>query len=105
MSFTELTDLIGITQVASSSTPGSGIETVGPAVIPAIEATSLRDYFSNAFDVPLVFLQPKQTYSLIGDVGIGGPISGNVTSQGIIRLSYIFEDSPVPVPEPVPSRS
>ncbi len=100
MSFTEVTDLVGITPVSSSATSSGVIGTVASTLIPAIGATSLRDDFSNPFAIPIVSILPTHTYSLIGGVGNGGPVSGVITSQGAITLSYVFEDAPISVPEP-----
>ncbi len=101
MSFTEITDLIGIAAVSSSATPGAPIGTAFPNVIPAVAATALRSDFSTAVPdtpLPLPFLFPRFEFTASG-AGLQGIFHGSIQSAGAITLTYIFDD-PVSVPAP-----
>ncbi len=102
MSFTEMTDSIGIASVASSATPTPPIQNVGVAVVPATGASRQREDFSNAFGIPLVFLRPMLSYTLAGGVSIGGPVTGSIRSRGTISTTYFFDDASIPLPLPEP---
>ncbi len=101
MSFTEITDLVGIAAVSSSATPGAPIGTAFPNVIPAVAATALRSDFSTAVPdtpLPLPFLFPRFEFTASG-AGLQGPFQGSIHSGGAITLTYIFDDA-VSVPAP-----
>ena len=101
MSFTEITDLIGIAAVSSSATPGAPIGTAFPSVIPPVGATARRDDFETPIPdtpLPLPFLFSRFEFSASG-AGLQGPFQGSIQSGGAITLTYIFEDA-VTVPAP-----
>lgn len=101
MSFTEVTDLIGIASVSSSAVPGAPIGPAAPNIVPAVGATALRSDFVTAIPdvpLPLMFLLPRFEFSANG-AGLQGPFQGFITSGGAITLTYIFDDA-VSVPAP-----
>jgi hypothetical protein len=101
MSFTETTDLIGISAVSSTATPGAPIGTALPIVLPAVAATALRSDFDTPIPdtpLPLTFLFPRFEFAASG-AGLQGPFQGSIQSAGAITLTYSFDD-PVSVPAP-----
>jgi hypothetical protein len=101
MSFTEITDLVGIAAVSSSAVPGAPIGTAVANVIPAFGATSRRSDFETPIPdtpLPLPFLSPRFEFLASGSAP-QGPFQGIIRSAGAITLTYVFEDA-VAVPAP-----